>query len=494
MTFHPTLKKIPNFTVLSRIVRKRNLAVWLVGGFLRDSLLGVDKFLSDFDFCVAKDTTSLAREFAKQIKAKCIVLDEEQESLRVIFKKNNRLYTYDFSRLRGKDLKEDLSLRDFSINTLALSLNQKSPKLLDYYRAQEDLKRGWLRVVKRRVLADDPLRIIRAFSLSANYSFKIQPKTLLAMAASKKLIKKVSPERLSEELFKIFLSADSYQAVKLMDKLKIIDEVLPVITKTRGVRQGGYHHLDVWKHSLETLRQFELLYNRRLAKDNDSFNYLNQEVIYNRRRFQVIKLACLLHDIGKPSAKKRLKKKTIFHTHEKIGSELIDKLAERLRLSSREIEVLKKLIFWHLRPGYLADQSPPTRRAIYRFFRDTKEDGVAVIILSLSDWRATRGPLTDFYKRRKHEKIMLELIKAYFSENKRKPLVKLADGHMIMNRFKLKPSPLVGKLLRKINEEQALGKISTPKEALSLAKEIIENLPTRGRKDLSEPGSEKGGG
>src|SRR3989338_4115380 len=135
MFFQSALKKIPYFTLLCAIARKRNLPVWLVGGFLRDSFLGRDRFLSDFDFCTAGDAASLARGFSKKIKAKCIVLDQEQESFRVILKKGGRLYTYDFSRLRGKDLKEDLSLRDFSINTLALSLNEKNPQIIDYYRA-----------------------------------------------------------------------------------------------------------------------------------------------------------------------------------------------------------------------------------------------------------------------------------------------------------------------------------------------------------------------
>ncbi|MCK4520120.1 MAG: hypothetical protein KAT96_03060, partial [Candidatus Omnitrophica bacterium] len=120
-------------------------------------------------------------------------------------------------------------------------------------------------------------------------------------------------------------------------------------------------------------------------------------------------------------------------------------------------------------------------RAIYRFFRDTDYEGVAVILLSFSDWRATRGPLTDAKKRRRHEKIMLGLVDKYFEDKKKKPLPKLIDGYDIMKKFKVAASPLVGKILRKVKEEQALGKVSTKAQAYKTAKTI---LALRKRKDL----------
>ena len=155
------------------------------------------------------------------------------------------------------------------------------------------------------------------------------------------------------------------------------------------------------------------------------------------------------------------------------------KIAQSLRLSLRERDVLKNLIFWHLRPGYLADQVTPTRRAIYRFFRDTAKEGAAVVYLSLSDWRATCGPLTDEKKRKRHEKIMLNLVDAYFAESKKKPLVKIVDGYDIMRKFKIKSSPVIGKALKKIKEEQALGKIRTKTQAYALARTLINKQKTK---------------
>jgi poly(A) polymerase len=126
----------------------------------------------------------------------------------------------------------------------------------------------------------------------------------------------------------------------------------------------------------------------------------------------------------------------------------------------------------------LADQINPSKRAIYHFFRDTGEEGVAVILLSLSDWRATRGPLTNAQKRKRHEKIMFGLIDEYFLEKKKKPLPKIVDGHDIMRKFKIGSGPVIGVILKKIKEEQALGKLKNKSDAYRLAKAIIRKNET----------------
>jgi poly(A) polymerase len=478
MNFAVYLRKIPRISLIAALARKRNINVWLVGGFLRDTYLGRRKQLCDFDFCVEKNTLSVVKEFAKSISAKFIVLDDAQKSYRVILKKKNIVYTYDFSLMRAESFRDDLALRDFSINTLAVNLKGPRNKLIDYFGAREDIDSKLIRVIGNQVLRHDPLRILRAFSFAANYCFSIEHKTLDAIIKYRRLIKKVSSERINEELFKILGAESSFKTIKMMSDLKIIDEVIPCITRTRRVFQGAYHHLDVWEHSLETLRQFELLYSRKLKRNQEILAYILENVSSGHRRLQILKLSCILHDIGKPQARKRVKKKTIFHTHEKIGYALAEKFAIALRFSLREIDILKKLIFWHLRPGYLADQINPSKRAIYHFFRDTGEEGVAVILLSLSDWRATRGPLTNAQKRKRHEKIMFGLIDEYFLEKKKKPLPKIVDGHDIMRKFKIGSGPVIGVILKKIKEEQALGKLKNKSDAYRLAKAIIRKNET----------------
>jgi poly(A) polymerase len=151
---------------------------------------------------------------------------------------------------------------------------------------------------------------------------------------------------------------------------------------------------------------------------------------------------------------------------------MAEAIARRLRFSLREKDFVKHLIYLHLRPGYLADIKRPSPRAVYRYFRDTGEEAVGILLLSLSDWRATRGPLTDFKRRGKHEKIMLFLIGDYFRKQKSPPLKRLVTGYDIMKKIKVPPSPVVGVILKNIQEMQALGRISTKKEALKLALQV----------------------
>lgn len=469
------IERIPYLVTIKRLAKKTGVTVYLVGGFLRDVYLKKEKECFDFDFAIEGDVFKLAREFSKSVNKRLVVLDEENKTYRVVFKKRLKFYNYDFAQLKGENLEEDLNWRDFSINTLCVKINDfPELKIMAQEEAKKDLKKRVLRVTNEKVLSADPLRILRAFSLSARYDLKIEKKTSLLLAKYKKLLRRVSGERINEELFKILGADNSYSTIKKMSNLFIIDEIIPYIKKSRGVFQGAYHHLDVWAHSLETLLCFERLYRGKLIKDPDLVDYLNEELSKNRKRIHIIKLACLLHDLGKPLVKKREKNKTIFHTHEKKGAQIAESIAEKLKFSSKEKDSLKKLVFWHLRPGYLASTFYPSARAIYRFFRDTQDEGVGVILLSLADWRATRGPLTNTRQRRRHERIMIKLIEEYFRRRGEKPLPKIVDGFDIMKKFKIPPSPLVGKILNKIKEEQALGKVRNKREAYRVAKEVIE--------------------
>ncbi|MBN2483401.1 MAG: HD domain-containing protein [Candidatus Omnitrophica bacterium] len=475
MRLKDTIRLIPYLSSLKSIAAKLDADVYLVGGFLRDFYLGDVKMCRDFDFIVAAGAFSFAQEFAKKTDSKIIVLDDDEKTYRVILKKAKTHYYYDFAQMRGNSLDEDLRLRDFPLNTLSVRLGRGSPiELYDPLGGKKDIARKLIRVADKNVLKQDPLRILRAFSLSVKYGLRIEPLTFTYLGQYRKLLKKVSPERVNEELFKILGCEKCYPVIKKMADQEILDEILPGLKRCRGVTQeGGFHHLDVFDHSLETLLRFEMMYSTQLARRSLVKEYLDQELAKGRRRIQIIKLACLLHDIGKPRAKKRKDKKTIFHQHEKFGSRMSEEIAEKLKFSVKEKESLKKLVFWHLRPGYLADIRLPSRRAVYRFFRDSQDDGIGIILLSLADWRATRGPKTSEREKIQHEKVMFSLLRQYFAEKGKKPLRRVLDGYDVMKKFKIAPSPLVGDILSVIYEEQALGKITHKKDAYALAAKLI---------------------
>lgn len=468
-------KKIPFLDYLIHLSKDYDTEVYLVGGVLRDLFLDPTKDVFDFDFAIKSHSKKIAYSFARYIKRRVIVLDDERMSYRVVLKDKDKYYNYDFIGLRGADIREDVLNRDIVINTLAILLNSyPRQSIIDILGAKKDLSKGVIRLVSEDSVIHDPLRILRMFSLAARLGFSIDKKSLNWAKKNRSLISYVSPERINEELFKILDNLRSYRFIAKLAELEILEVIIPYLKEMRGVQQGGYHHLDVWEHSFQTLYRLELIYRRRFSKNKEITEYLNEEISSGHKRIQIIKLSALLHDIGKPFAKRKKNKKTIFYSHEKIGARLCESIADRLRLSSIEKDILKKYVFWHLRPGYLADTRKPSKRAIYRFFRDLGDEAVGVIILSLSDWRATRGEMVDYKKRIYHERVMFYLIKYYFEQKKIKPLPKLVSGYDIMNKFSLEPSPLIGVILERIREAQSLGYVKNKREALSLAAKIVK--------------------
>ncbi|MCX5697077.1 MAG: HD domain-containing protein [Candidatus Omnitrophica bacterium] len=455
--------------------------LFLVGGSLRDALLKRRKEDIDIDFCIKKGAIPFGRALSRALGAGFVVLDEKFGSCRLVKKDRDKIYTFDFTDFRGKSLKDDLLHRDFTINTLALDLESAllahNPErfLIDFYGAREDLNKKSLRLVNRRAFDEDPLRILRAFSLSCVLNFKIDKGTLALIKQKRKRLGSVSGERIRDELFKILHSNSAYAFFLELDKLGILKLVIPEIEVMRGVKQGPYHHLDVFRHSLETIRQMEMFIEDS-RKKRDINNYLQEVISGARKRFSLMKLAALLHDIGKPDARRRKGGKIKFYGHERIGAKFTDIIARRLKLSNDESEALKKMVFWHLRPGYLGDSAHLTPRAKFRYFRDAGREAVSILILSLADQRSTRGPLTTKESRLRHEKVTAALMAESFRRSRQVKMVRLVNGDDLIKKFKLKPSPLIGRLLSELEELQAIGKMKSKAQGFRLVKGLIRKF------------------
>ena len=471
------LKDYPQLQIIREIAKRRKVAVHLVGGFLRDHYLGNRK--TDFDFAVEKEALDFARLFARRVKGAYVVLDQERGCARVVKKSDGKIWTFDFSDFRAKSFRQDLTLRDFTINTLSVDLvkldsaSMLDDVLTDGKNGFKDLGAKRIRRVAVRALRDDPLRLLRAFSLSAILDFTIEPQTLAQIRREKDLLRGVSYERVRDEVFKILETDRAAVTLKAMDKVGLLDKVIPQVkVMYRCAQKGTYHHLDVWPHSLEVVAQFDNVV-REMGNDPDVVGYLSESLGGNRTRRALLKLAALLHDIGKPETRKEAGRgKLTFYGHERVGKNIVTHIARMLKLSTGERHALEDMVLWHLRPGYLSNFQKPSERSIYRYLRDTKKEAVGILLLSLADQRSTRGPASAPRHEKHHERICLNVLKLYFDKKKEKPFVRLIDGHDLIKQLRLKPSPLIGKILAEVTEQQVLGKIKTKKEALELAKGI----------------------
>jgi len=470
-----TLSPIYNFA------RARKVKLYLVGGALRDLILERNKENPDFDFCLKSGALKFGAKLARELRCAYVLLDQEHAACRLVKKINGQIHTFDFSDFRAATLAQDLLHRDFTINSMALaladvfSLQDLDKLIIDPYSGKTDLEAKIIKITGTGSFREDPLRILRAFSFSCTLGFDLDKETLRLAKKEKNRMSAVSSERIREELFKILDSASAYASLEILDKLKILEIIFPEIIPMRRIGQGPYHHLDVWQHTLETLSQFERII--QWAKKTPQIDDYLQEVVAGlRKRSSLLKLACILHDIGKPKALRREKGKIIFHGHERIGLGLTRLISRRLKLSNEESRVLERIVLWHLRPGYLANNGQPTARAVFRYFRDTGNEALAVLLLSLADQRATQGPQTTALSRQRHEKTVKALIRKLIKQKDEKKLVRFLNGNQLMRKFKLPASPLIGKLLAQLEEAQAIGKIKNKQEAWKLAAKLIRDL------------------
>jgi poly(A) polymerase len=481
--FKSYLRDMPPLNVLMEIQEKFPQEIFLVGGIIRDFVLGrlSDRKCIEIDFAVEGDVRGLAKTFAHKVGENLVLLDEETQTFRVVVE-GRPDYQFDFSQFREKNITQDLFLRDFTINAMALDLRSiksgRPLELIDPYGGLKDIEKKSLHVLSERSFPDDPLRIIRAFNFSGNLGFKIEPDTIDLIRKHAPLLTGVAGERITEQLYKIFIHPGSCQTLKQMDEGGILEQIFPVIKEMRDVEQGPYHHLDIWRHSLETVKELETVLEEFASHDllkEKIKNYLQEGLAGERQRIFILKLGSLFHDLGKPRAKEITPEGKIrFIGHEKIGLDLIENMIDRLKLSSREKNSLLKLINLHLRPGYLVDTQDISARAKLRFFRAAEEDSIALILLALADKRATRGPLTSEESQVVFRNYLMKVMEDYFFQKELVKPTRLLNGNEVMQILNISSGPVVGEILKELEEAQVENKVRNKKEAEGFIKALFK--------------------
>ena len=257
--------------------------------------------------------------------------------------------------------------------------------------------------------------------------------------------------------------------------------LIPELAESKGVEQPTTHFWDVFEHSLQTVAAIEFLlrenfweYGTKKVLTTAPWSvriddHLSQEVSSGSNRKVLLKLAGLLHDIAKPMTKSvEPTGRARFLGHTKQGAAITADILERMRFSNREISLVETLVYYHLRPAQMTNEDLPTQRAIYRYFRDTDDAGIDILILALADYLATYGPLRDMEEWKRHCQLMNYILTEHDKQQAKILPVKLIDGHDIMNIFNLAPGPLIGELLATVRESQAGGELNSKEEALAL--------------------------
>ncbi|MAR42867.1 MAG: tRNA nucleotidyltransferase [Flavobacteriaceae bacterium] len=444
---------------------------YLVGGAVRDHLIDRNRKNSDFDFVTIGCEITLANEIKNKLNKNLKInrfknfgtahLNFNKINIEIVKARKESYH----SSSRNPDVEpgtllDDLKRRDFTINSMAVSLNNKNfGELIDPFDGLNDLEN---RIIKTPTnpeitISDDPLRILRGVRFSSELNFEIDDSLLNSMIKNCKRIKIISKERIVDEINKILITDKPSNGLKLLDKVGLIEILIPSLNKLKGIEEiEGVTHKDNFFHTLEVL---------------DNISKVTNKIW--------LRWAALLHDIGKPKSK-RFDEKIgwTFHGHEYIGSKMIFKIFKKLKMPlNSSLKYVQKIVLLSSRPIILSE-SIVTESAVRRLIYDAGDEIEDLLMLCEAD--ITTKNKRRYEKYLNNFKIVRQKIKIVEERDKIRNFQPPISGKFIMNVFNLKPSKEVGILKEKIKDAILDGKI--PNEHNAAFKLLLKEAMKMGLK------------
>ena len=461
------------FHAISNCCDETKIECYAIGGFVRDLIIGKTS-AKDIDILVVGSGINIAKKTAKKLKIKSKI---------TIFKNfGTAMFKYDgydiefvgtrqesyneSSRnplIKPGTLDDDLNRRDFTINTLGISLNKNNwGDLLDKFNGIKDLENKIIKtpLEPKQTFSDDPLRMLRAVRFSSQLNFQIEINSFNGLISERERIKIISPERISEEINKIIMTSKPSVGFKILESTGLLNIIMPELTNLKGIEEiEGQKHKDNFYHTLEVL-------------DNIC---LKTENLW-------LRWAALLHDIGKAPTKLFIKKTGwTFHGHELKGSKMVYKLFKRLHLPlNNKLKYVQKIIYLSSRPIVLSNNNI-TDSAIRRLIYDCNEDIDDLLTLCEADI-TTKNPLR-LKKYLNNFKLVRAKIKIVEERDSIRNFQPPVSGEDIMNYFNIKPSKEIGIIKEYIKNSILDGKIENNKKSAKLL--MIEKGKTLGLNNIT---------
>ncbi len=468
-----------------------DMPAYLVGGAVRDALLM--RTTHDLDFVLPSGALKAGRAVANALRGAYYPLDAVRQTARVIlYAPDGTRELLDFAVIRGEDLESDLRARDFTINAMAIDLRHPT-QLLDPLGGAADLLARQLRACSPRAFLDDPVRILRGVRLAAELNLKIQPETLKIMRQSVGELERVSSERKRDELFRILDGPQPAKALRALEILGALVYVLPELVSLKNVMLAPPVDKNVWTHTLDVVRNLATLLDvldlkykpdtaanlsmglvsMRLGRYREQLaEHLKSSITPERPLRSLLFLAALFHEVAQSQIPQVDESAGDMIDNDIAGAQMVEERGEALHLSNDEIARLKIIVRFHRRTILLAqEEDPPSRRAIYRFFRDVGDVGVEISLLSLADTLATYGPAPHQDMWARHINTVRMLYEAWWEHHQEyiSPPA-LLGGYDLIDELRLKPGLHIGQILEAIKEAQATGQVTDRDGALSLAR------------------------
>jgi poly(A) polymerase len=449
--------------------------LYLVGGAVRDHLL--NREIKDVDIaCVKPEET--ANRIGQYHDSAIVLFNRKQNAVcyRVI-DRNNKDDFLDIVQLRNNSILEDLQERDFTFNSIAVQINRmgKIKKFIDPLNGAEDLQNRQIRISSLHAFQSDPLRILRAFRFSAELDFCLEKMTKQLINEQFSLISSISIERIMAEIYKIFATDRAARHIRHMDKIGFLEIIFPEIQKMKGCGQNNHHHLDAWDHSMMVLENCEQITSNMNHYFPESATQIQNNLSMNNR-LVLMKMAALLHDIGKPDTRKMSKNSydITFHNHDRAGQEIICSLAKRVKMSKQDQIFLESMVENHMHILFLS-RPDVKEKTVLKWLRKLGDNFIPLVIIEMADCKSTLGPASSEASLDHHLTWSKRMINNYFDEIKQKiEKASIINGKDLIA-LGMSPGPRLGLVLSAIREAQDLGTIQNYNQGLALAKRIIEN-------------------
>lgn len=437
-----------------QLIKSYDEDIYLVGGAVRDFLLGKNTFDKDI---IVKSAEEFASRFANDNDGTFIELDKENKIYRVVL--SDKVNYIDVTE--ADDIEQDLKRRDFTINSIAVNL--KNDEIIDVTGGRLDLERGIIRSISEDNLVDDPLRILRGYRFAATLGFEIESETQRQIDKHLDLILEPARERITYEIMKLF--DGKYTASVLLKADKLIEIIYPVFVDVKKVPKNTHHHLDLYEHSVETVNQIQLLYE---AADTVIREHLEKIDFGGFSRLAHLKLAAFFHDIGKFSTWTIEGERHRFIKHDDVGSKMAKEILKQNKFSKKQIEYIADMIKNHIYPSQVVSSENVTEKIYMRYIRKMDENVIDNIILAKADRLSARGPAITEAIVKENIGNLDKLLDYYITiKDSLKPLPKLLSGDEIMELKNIPQSPKLGEIITALKNEQLEGNIVSKDDAIN---------------------------
>lgn len=478
----------PLLSSLAGLCRRRRQELYFSGGVVRDWLLGLVPV--DVDLTVPDGALPFARQLAAALGAAFVPLSPAEGVARVVWGD----LCLDISQFREgtTSIDADLGRRDFTINAMAVAFDPVGQGLADGGRIIDpldgclDLAQGIIRLAHPLALANDPLRLLRAYRFRAVLGLGIDGDTAAAIAAQAPAIRQVSGERLACELDKILASCQAHSAMQEMAEAGLLFQLFPELGLGVGLLQPASHHLDVFSHSLETLRQMELiiaapaaLFFRQAGAETPCFGHDLAAYLHAPRQIIRLKYAALLHDLGKTVTWAEKEGRMTFYNHDEAGVAIIFAIADRLRWSNEDARRISQLVKQHMWPFHLHNAKQKTGispRAILKLVKAAGDDLIGLFLLVMADSLAGQGPGKPPGMEEGVAALFAEVYHTYLGRLKPIMASPLLTGDDLINTLGLTPGPLFRQILDALLEARAAEPEMSKACALAWARDYVDRL------------------